>query len=381
MATQNKKKTSTGKIVLFVVEIVALIALLVVMWFVLKATDSESGVKRIDLNESEIEVEFNETVKENEVMKGYRNIALFGVDSRTGDLANKTRTDTIIIASINEETKEVKLVSVYRDTYLNQMGASSKFGKCNAAYAYGGADQAIKMLNANLDMDITDFVTIGFEGLRDVVDALGGVYIDVDSEEIKHLNNYQIGMVESMSDVSTYTPVTETGYQVLNGLQATAYCRIRYTAGNDFKRTERQREVIKACLETAKTINPTALATMCQNVFSEVYTSLDLNEIIELLKDITSYSIVGEGGFPTEGKITTGTIGSAGSCVIPLDLEDNVVWLHGFLFNETDYKASSNVSDFSSVITSDTSPYISGVATSTSTDTNTGDDDEDDWMN
>ena len=198
MATQNKKKTSTGKIVLFVVEIVALIALLVVMWFVLKATDSESGVKRIDLNESEIQVEFNETVKDNEVMKGYRNIALFGVDSRTGDLANKTRTDTIIIASINEETKEVKLVSVYRDTYLNQMGSTSNFGKCNAAYAYGGADQAIKMLNANLDMDITDFVTIGFEGLRDVVDALGGVYIDVDSEEIKHLNNYQIGMVESM---------------------------------------------------------------------------------------------------------------------------------------------------------------------------------------
>ena len=381
MATQNKKKTSTGKIVLFVVEIVALIALLVVMWFVLKATDSESGVKRIDLNESEIEVEFNETVKENEVMKGYRNIALFGVDSRTGDLANKTRTDTIIIASINEETKEVKLVSVYRDTYLNQMGSTSNFGKCNAAYAYGGADQAIKMLNANLDMDITDFVTIGFEGLRDVVDALGGVYIDVDSEEIKHLNNYQIGMVESMSDVSTYTPVTETGYQVLNGLQATAYCRIRYTAGNDFKRTERQREVIKACLETAKTVNPTALASISQNVFSEVYTSLKLDEIIDLLKDITSYSIVDEAGFPTEGKITTGTIGSAGSCVIPLDLEDNVVWLHSFLFNESDYKPSSNVADFSSVIKSDTSPYITGVATNTSTDTNTGDDDTEDWMN
>ena len=168
---------------------------------------------------------------------------------------------------------------------------------------------------------------------------------------------------------------------MLNGLQATAYCRIRYTAGNDFKRTERQREVIKACLETAKTVNPTALASISQNVFSEVYTSLKLDEIIDLLKDITSYSIVDEAGFPTEGKITTGTIGSAGSCVIPLDLEDNVVWLHSFLFNESDYKPSSNVADFSSVIKSDTSPYISGVATNTSTDTNTGDDDTEDWMN
>ena len=382
MSTQKKKKTSTGKIVLFVVEIVALIALLLVMWFVLKTTDSEKGVKRLELNESEIEVEFNESVKENEVMKGYKNIALFGVDSRNGDLANKTRTDTIIVASINEQTKEVKLVSVYRDTYLNQMGEKQNYGKCNAAYAYGGAEQAIKMLNANLDLDITEFVTIGFEGLRDVVDALGGVYIDVDAEEIKHLNNYQIAMGESMSDVSTYTPVTETGYQVLNGLQATAYCRIRYTAGNDFKRTERQREVIKACLETAKTVNPAALATMSQNVYSEVFTSFKLDDIISLLKDIASYSIVDEGGFPTEGMITTGTIGSAGSCVIPLDLEANVSWLHGFLFNETDYKPSSNVSDFSARVASDVSPYISGTPTSTGTATaDDSEDDEDDWMN
>jgi len=358
MATQKKKKTPVGKIVLFAVEIVALIALLVVMWVVLKATDEEKGVEKINIEESEIIIEMNEEVQENEVMKGYRNIALFGVDSRTGDLASKTRTDTIMVASINLETSEVKLVSVYRDTFLNQMGSSQNYGKCNAAYAYGGAEQAIKMLNANLDLDITDFITIGFEGLRDVVDALGGVYIEVDEEEIKHLNNYQIAMVESMSDISTYTPVTNTGYQLLNGLQATAYCRIRYTAGNDFKRTERQREVIKACLDVAKTANPSSLTKICENVFGEVYTSLDLTEILSILGSITQYSIVGEGGFPTEGQITTGTIGSAGSCVIPLNLESNVVWLHGFLFDEQDYKASANVSEYSSQIYSKTNSYL-----------------------
>lgn len=359
---QKKKKTPTGKIILFAVEIVALIALLAVMYFVFRATDEEEGVQKAELKiTNEEEIAIADEVQENEAMKGYRNIALFGVDSREGELSSKTRTDTIIIASINEDTKEVKLVSVYRDTFLNQMGSSTKYGKCNAAYAYGGAEQAIKMLNANLDMDIKDFVTIGFEGLRDVIDALGGVYIDVDEDEIKHLNNYQIAMVETMDDVSDYTPVTETGYQLLNGLQATAYCRIRYTAGNDFKRTERQREVIQACMDVAKTANASSLTKICENVFSEVYTSLDLSEIISILGELTAYNITETAGFPTEGQITTGTIGSDGSCVIPLDLSSNVTWLHGFLFGEEDYVPSDSVKEYSNTIYEKTNPYLTST--------------------
>ena len=243
------------------------------------------------------------------------------------------------------------------------MGSSQSYGKCNAAYAYGGAEQAIKMLNANLDMDISDFITIGFEGLRDVVDALGGVYIDVDEDEIKHLNNYQIAMVETMDDIDTYEPVKETGYQLLNGLQATAYCRIRYTAGNDFKRTERQREVIKACLDVAKTANVSTLKEICENVFSETYTSLDLSEILTLLEHIAEYSIIDEGGFPTSDQVTTGTIGSAGSCVIPLDLASNVTWLHEFLFEEENYDPSSNVKEYSEQIYQKTNGYLTGAIT------------------
>ena len=357
----GKKKTPVGKIILFVVEILALIALLVVLWVVLKVTDEDEGVERISIKEEEILVELPEEVTENVVMKGYRNIALFGVDSRVGDLKSKTRSDTIMVASINNETHEVKLVSVYRDTYLNQMGTTGKFGKCNASYAYGGAEQAIKMLNANLDLDITDFVTIGFEGVRDVVDALGGVYIDVDSDEIKHLNNYQTAMVSSMDDITDFTPVEQTGYQLLNGLQAMAYCRIRYTAGADFKRTERQREVVKACLDVAKTASYTKLKDICENVFGEVYTSFELSEILEILSSITEYSIVEEGGFPTTGQVTTGDIGSAGSCVIPVNLETNVKWLHSFLFEE-DYEPSGRVKEYSQRIFDETNPYLTGAS-------------------
>lgn len=363
MAKGKKKGGSkAGKMILFVVELAVLAVLIVGLWLVLKATGStdsdgkKTGVQKVTIKEEDITVKMNENVKNNETMKGYRNIALFGVDSRTGALTQKTRTDTIMIASINLANKEVKLVSVYRDTYLNQMGSSESFGKCNASYAYGGAEQAIMMLNSNLDMDITDFITIGFEGLRDVIDALGGVYIDVDAEEIKHINNYQISMVESMG--GSYSPVTETGYQLLDGLQATAYCRIRYTAGNDFKRTERQREVLQATLDVAKTASITDLTKICNNVFSEVYTSLDLSEILELLTEVTQYNVVDEGGFPEDTMITTGTIGSKGSCVIPLDLESNVVWLHEFLFDEKNYIPSDNVSNYSIQINKDTSPFL-----------------------
>lgn len=355
---QKKKKSQVGKIALFIGELILVVVLLVVFWIVIRATDEETGVEKISLDEEKIEVQMNETVKENEVMKGYRNIALFGVDSRTGDLTSKTRSDTILIASINEDTCEVKLVSLYRDTFLNEMGVPEEFGKCNASYAYGGAEQAIKMLNANLDMDITDFITIGFEGLRDVVDALDGVYIDVDSEEIQHINNYQISMVDTMSDISTYEPVSETGYQKLNGLQATAYCRIRYTAGNDFMRTARQREVIKACLDVAKTMNPATLTKICNNVFGEVYTSLSLDEILSILGEITKYKIVDETGFPKN--LTTGIIGSYGDCVVPLNLADDVVWLHEFLFDEENYEASKNVKEYTQTIYDMTNSYLNG---------------------
>ncbi len=372
MKSGKSGNSKAGKIVIFAIEFVVLAVLAVGLWLVLKATGSENpgddptsaqkGVQKISINEKEFKETFNEGVEENETLKGYRNIALFGVDSREGQLTQKTRTDTIMIASINLETKEVKLVSVYRDTYLNQMGSTEDYGKCNASYAFGGAEQSMKMLNANLDMDITDFITIGFSGLTDTIDALGGVYIDVDEEEIKHINNYQIEMV-SKGVADSYQAVDKTGYQLLDGLQATAYCRIRYTAGNDFKRTERQREVLKATLTQAKQASATDLAKICNNVFSEVYTSLDLSEVLELLTEITSYNITEDGGFPTAGQITTGLIGTEGSCVIPLSLESNVQWLHEFLFDDKDYVPSENVKKYSQTIYNETNPYLNGSAT------------------
>jgi LCP family protein required for cell wall assembly len=214
------------------------------------------------------------------------------------------------------------------------------------------------MLNMNLDMNITDFITVGFKGVTDTINHLGGVMIEVDEAEINHLNSYQRVMADELGSGYEYVKVTNTGLQKLNGLQATAYCRIRYTAGDDFKRAERQREVMLAILEEAKKASPSTLNNIADDVFQSVYTSLDLTEIISLLGDIAKYEIVDDGGFPEASMRTTGTIGSKGSCVVPVDLTANVIWLHQFLFEVEEYVPSSEVELYSQKVASDTGPYV-----------------------
>lgn len=355
VSKREQARKKRRRIILIIFELLILVLMGIVLYGVLKV--EKTG--KVDIPDEKIVI--NETVQQAEetTMKGYRNIALFGVDSTTGQLTKNTRTDSIMIASINMDTGECKLVSVYRDTYLNL--SNDSYNKCNSAYAKGGPEQAINMLNMNLDMNITDFITVGFAGLIDTIDALGGVEIDVKEEEIVHLNNYQISISGKTTDGTTYTakegvdyiPVTHAGPQVLNGLQATAYCRIRYV-GNDFMRTERQRTVLMKITEKAKKANPAALNEIANSVFSKVYTSLDLSEILEVLANVTSYSITETGGFPEESMRGTGTVGSKGSCVIPKNLESNVIWLHEFLFDDFSYVPSETVKRCSEKIASDT---------------------------
>ena len=348
---KNKAK-KTRNIVILVIEVMVLAIMLGVLWFVTKATDEDTGIQRVEIPEEEIEV--NEGVEENENLETYRTIALFGLDSTVGELKQNTRSDTIMIASINSETKEVRLMSVYRDTYLNL--GNDTYNKCNAAYAKGGPKQAINMLNMNLDLDITDFAAVGFKGVIDVVDAVGGVWIEVDSAELEHINNYQISISENLK--TDYIPVKTTGLQKLNGLQATAYCRIRYTAGDDFKRTERQREVLQAIMEEAKDLDVASLTKIANNVFGNFYTSVDLQEVISLLSDLPSYTIIDEGGFPSNDFRTGATIGGIGDSVICTDLEKAVVDFHKRFFADEEYVVSDTLKGISQTIHANTDAFV-----------------------
>lgn len=356
-AAKKKARKKRNRIILFTVEILVLVALGVVLWGVSKGTQVDKINIEIEQNpelESYYE-QVNASSNEEGTGKGYMQVALFGVDSREGELNRNTRTDTIIIASINLDTQEVKLVSVYRDTYLN-LGNDS-YNKCNGAYAAGGPEQAIQMLNMNLDLNIQHYVTVGFRGVVETVNGLGGVEIDITSAEIGYLNDYQYCIAEDLG-LSNYNEVTNTGVQMLDGLQACAYCRIRYTAGDDFRRAERQRTVLTQMSEQAKLCSASTLVTIATNAFENVSTSFDLDTILELAAEAPNYTIVGSEGFPFTEYRSTGTIGSKGSCVLPMDLATNVSMLHEFLFGVEDYQPSSTVMECSERIAADIAPYI-----------------------
>lgn len=367
MATQaNGKRISARqqeakrkrKIIIFAVEILIILIMIAVLWWVMNKGSSGPKVTVLDPKGLEIHKEIQQQKEEGGAMQGYLNIALFGVDATTdSQLYKNSRSDSIMIASINLDTGEIKLVSVYRDTYLNI--GTDEYRKCNAAYSFGGAEQAIKMLNMNLDMDIEHFITVGYKGLSEVIDGLGGVWIDVDETELKHINNYQKSIMDDVFGGKEYVPVTETGYQLLNGIQATAYCRIRYGGGDDFMRTSRQREVLKAIEDQAKQADLVTLTKIFNDAIDDIYTNVDTDVIMEFLGSVTKYKIVDEGGFPDESMRTVANIGAKGSSVVPLDLESNVVWLHQFLFEDANYTVTNSVREYSKKIASDTDKYIS----------------------
>ena len=347
---------SRTKLILFGIEIVIILIMLFVLYLVMHKSSEGPKMAELDPQVLEIHEEVKHLKEEGGTMQGYRNIALFGLDAENeAQMYKGSHSDSIMIASVNMDTGDIRLVSVYRDTYLNL--GNDDYWKATQAYFSGGAEQAVKMLNMNLDMDITDFVAVGYKGLRNVIDGLGGVYIDVENDEIvHHLNSYQIGISNVLQ--CDYTPVTEPGYQLLNGMQATAYCRIRYGGGDDYRRTARQREVLKALEEQAKKTDLVTLTKVFNDCIGDIYTSLDSADILDLLADVGKYSIVEENGFPQESLRTVGNIGAKGSCVIPKSLEDNVVWLHKFFFGDDDYTVTENVKEYGRQVEADTSPYL-----------------------
>ena len=289
----------------------------------------------------------NSGVSNNKVMKGYTTIGLVGLDNRSTKLKSGN-SDTMIIASINNDTKKVKLVSVYRDTYL-RIGEDSEgngqYSKANAAYAKGGAEQFLNMLN--LDLNVTDFVSVDFQAVAEAVELLGGIDVELKEEEVVHLNNYcvETSKVTGMD----YTPLKKTaGVHHLNGVQTVAYARIRYTAGNDFRRAARQREVIYKIVEKAKNADVATLSKILDKVFPNIYTSFSKAEILQMGMSMLSYDIEDQTGFPFDhlyGQRVKDAVGI--DVVLPVTLESNVIKLHEFLYPEDSYTPSEEVKAYS----------------------------------
>ena len=336
--TRKRKKKGLklfGKTVLVLV----IIIIILFAWFYWYVSDKLGKIQRVDINEDELGI--SDEVTEN--LSGYRNIAIFGVDSRDNNLEKGNRSDCIIIASMNNTTKEVKLISVYRDTYVQIEGHG--LDKITHAYSYGSAPLAINTLNTNFDLNIKEFVTVNFDSVAEAVEELGGVTINITSqEELKYLNSYidETAKVTGMSNER----VTSIGNQTLNGVQAVAYSRIRYTAGGDYKRTERMRVVIEAMLAKLKTKSIGEINSFMDKILPKVYTNITSGDIIGMLPSLASFKISESIGWPyqTKGITLDRWYG------VPVTLQSNVSQLHQEAFGEPDYVPSETVRTISNKI-------------------------------
>lgn len=288
-------------------------------------------------------VGINEETKQE--LKGYRNIALLGIDSRADDYGLGNRSDCMMIASINQETNEIKLISVYRDTYVYVMeNGTKRLDKITHAYSYGGAQNTLKSLNEAMDLNITEFVTVNFDAVIAAVDSLGGVYIDIDESEIKYVNDYIDATSESSGVKSSH--ITHSGRQKLDGVQAVSYTRVRYTTGGDYKRTERMRTVVEAMLSKAKTLNVGQLNSFADTILPKIRTNISTSEIWGLIPKLASFKVTESIGWPydTKGITLDRWYG------VPVTLKSNVERLHKEAFEQEDYEASDTVKEMSAAI-------------------------------
>lgn len=332
-AAKKRRARRRKRAIFMIIEFLILFALLAVGYVMVK-------YGKIQLNVfGDGDIVINEGVEQ----EGYTTIALFGGDSREGQLEAGTHADTIIVASIDNETKEIKLMSIYRDTVVQE--SDKELQKANNAYFQGGPQEAINMLNRNFDLDIEHYVTVDFKALADTIDLLGGIEIEVSAEEAVETNKY---IVETAMVVEKEVDYVSEGTQLLDGVQAVTYARIRKNVGGDYARTERQRLVIQKVVEKVKQTDLATINAIIDEVFPQVSTSFTLGELVKLAAGVMQYELGETSGFPFEH--TDSSIEGIGSVVVPLGVAENVEELHEFLYPKDEYSVSQTVLDIASEI-------------------------------
>ncbi len=340
-ASSNGKKNSRKKRwgIIFVIELI-LIAILVPVIFVYSKLSLVQSASAADVNKDNIII--NDGSARN--LTGYENIALFGVDSRDGSLKKDARSDSIIVLSINHDTKKIKMLSIFRDTCVKV----PEYGLTKAchAYAYGGAELAMSTLNMNFDLNLTEFATVDFGVMADIIDDVDGIDIDLTQEELDVINP----LIDEQNNVtgSNSEHLSEPGLQTLNGTQATAYARIR-KIDSDYKRAERQRTVLTKIFEKVKSSRNRQRLEMVNDILPKVYTNLSSSDLLVLAKNLSDYTLEQSDGFPFEK--AAGTLGTDGLSYVFCDgFNKNVTELHQYLFDEMNYEPSETVDEIGNEI-------------------------------
>ena len=348
--SEAKKKRRRRIIAMIVAECIALVAIFSYAFMARTLSQiqrsEEFEISEIKTNDIAVDAEEN--------MKGYWTIAIFGVDARDNAIEKSTNSDVIIICNVNRDTGEIKLVSVYRDSYLN-INDSGSYAKINQAYFVGGPKQAVEALNRNLDLQIQDYMTFNWKAVANAIDVLGGVDIELSKAEFFYINSFITETVKA-TGIGSHQ-LKQAGMNHLDGVQAVAYGRLRLM-DTDYARTERQRKIIAQAFEKSKKADFQTLYTLIGTVFPQVSTSIGVDDLVSNARNISKFHLGETTGFPQARG--DANMGKKGAVVVPATLESNVIELHKFLFGDEDYTPSETVKKISAKISSDTGIYKEG---------------------
>lgn len=339
---EKKKMSKKKKVIITIAAILLVIIILISCAFGFVMTKiGKMNFEAISTDNGELGIQ---TVTVDELSK-FRNIAILGVDARYAGYDTEFRTDCIIIASINKDTNDVKMFSIYRDTYVQmELNGETKLNKINQAY-YNGVQNTIKTINTNLDLNIKEYVMADFSAVMSLVNAVGGIELDVTSEEVRWLNGY----VDDIADVTGAErhKLSSSGTQKLDGIQAMAYCRIRYTSGSDFKRAERMRTVLSKVIEKVKRMNISELNSLSDKLLPELRTNISATEIIGLIPNLLKMDISQSFGWAYD---TTSIYLDGDYYMPPITLESNVKKLHQEVYDQPDYEVPESIKEISKKI-------------------------------
>ena len=307
-----------------------------------KKKEEEPVVEEDNIQQEEV-IQVEEPVVE-EVNKPMELYAIFGVDSRSNSYGIGTRSDCLMIVGVDENNKTIKVCSILRDTLFHIEGHD--FEKATHAHSYGGPSLAVSTLNENLDLNIEKYVTVNFNSVADLVDMIGGVTMEVNADEVLYINGY----IDENNKVrgTSSEHITEPGTYVLDGSQAVAYSRIRYTEGGDFKRSERQRDVLFQIFEEAKDLSADTKLQIGRTMLNTISTNIPDDEVIELLNQLSSYEIEDMVSYPQifyAGLINTRYV------EVPWYLTDMCEAIHEY-FGFENYEPSQTVLDYSEYVAS-----------------------------
>ena len=274
------------------------------------------------------------------------NILLIGSDTRNGWYGNS---DSMILASINSQTKTIYMTSFMRDLYANIPNVGIR--KLNSAYAVGGGPLLVSTIESNYRIDIDNYASVDFSSMANIIDLVGGVDLEVSTQEAGYINMYLDEQCRLQGLNASDYYVTGGGITHLNGNQAVGFARIRYTSGNDFKRAQRQRIVLEKVAKKAQKANFITLNKIVNEVFPMISTSFSSKQILGFAANALNYNLVSTNGFPYQVTTSETVKNHSGvSFVIPIGLEQNVKQLHQELFNDDSYEASDKVKEIDSDI-------------------------------